>query len=61
MPQLGISIFYQYYGYLPYWSTQFQWLTANFSVLCISLILMFVSPNLQHFFRQSLSLQNEIV
>jgi len=57
MPQLGISIFYQYYGYLPYWSTQFQWLTATFSVLCVSVILMVVSPNLQKIFRQSLSSQ----
>jgi hypothetical protein len=53
MPQVGIGIFYQYYGYLPYWSTQFQWLTATFSVLCVAVILMFVSPNLKNSFRQS--------
>jgi hypothetical protein len=55
LPQIGISIFYQYYGYLPYWSTQFQWLTATFSVLCVAVILMFVSPNITNFFRQSFS------
>jgi hypothetical protein len=61
MPQLGICIFYQSFGYLPYWSTQFQWLTATFAVFCVSVILIFVSPNLQNFFRQSLSLQNEMM
>jgi hypothetical protein len=61
MPQLGISICYQVFGYLPYWSTQFQWLTAIVSIFCISVILIFVSPNLQNFWRRSLSSRNRIV
>ncbi|CAF1049447.1 unnamed protein product [Adineta ricciae] len=60
LPQLSISIFYQIYGYLPYWSTQFQWLTATFSVFCISVIIIFVSPNLHTFWKKSPSSQNEI-
>lgn len=61
LPQLGISIFYQFYGYLPYWSTQFQWLTATFSIFCVSVTLMFVSPNLKFFFRKSCSSKNKIM
>lgn len=61
MPQLGISIFYRFVGYLPYWSTQFQWLTATFSVFCISVILIFVSPNLQKFCREVFISKNPIV
>jgi len=60
LPQLGLSISSQYFGYLPYWSTQFQWLTATFSVFCIACILMFVSPNLQNIFRRSSSSQNDM-
>jgi hypothetical protein len=61
MPQLGISLHYQYFGYLPFWSTQFQWLTATFSILSVAVILIFLSPNLQRFWRKSLSSDNEIV
>jgi hypothetical protein len=45
MPTLGISLFSQFSGYLPYWSTQFQWLSATFSICCVSVILIFVSSN----------------
>jgi hypothetical protein len=46
VPTLGISLFFQFFGYLPYWSTQFQWLTATFSICVVSIVLIFVSPNL---------------
>jgi hypothetical protein len=52
IPTLGISLFSQFSGYLPYWSTQFQWLTATFSISVVSVILIFVSPNLQKFWKQ---------
>jgi hypothetical protein len=59
MPTLGISLFFQFFGYLPFWSTQFQWLTAAFSMCIISTILIFVSPNLQNFWepRRNVNLQ----
>jgi hypothetical protein len=52
MPTLGISLFSQFSGYLPYWSSQFQWLSATSSICCVSVILIFVSPNLQKFWKQ---------
>jgi hypothetical protein len=60
MPQLGISIFYQYAGYLPYWSTQFQWFTATFSICCVSIISIFVSPNLKKILKRSFLSKTEI-
>jgi branched-subunit amino acid permease len=51
MPTLGINLYFQFSGYLPFWSTQFQWLTASFSMCIISMILIFVSPNLQNFYK----------
>ena len=61
LPQMGIGIYHHYSGFLPSWATQFQWLTATFSVLCVAVIMMVISPNLQNFFRQSFSSQNEII
>ena len=51
LPTLGISIFYQIYGFLPLWSTQFQWLTATFSMSCVAIILLVVSPELEKFWK----------
>ncbi|CAF0983486.1 unnamed protein product [Adineta steineri] len=52
MPTLGISLFFQISGYLPLWSTQFQWLTATFSIFTVSVILIFVSPNIPKFWKR---------
>ncbi|CAF4325475.1 unnamed protein product, partial [Adineta steineri] len=52
MPTLGISLFFQISGYLPLWSTQFQWLTATFSIFAVSVILIFVSPNIPKFWKR---------
>lgn len=52
LPTLGISIFYQIYGYLPVWSTQFQWFTATFSISCVSIILLLVSPDFDKFWKR---------
>jgi hypothetical protein len=60
MPTLGISLFSQFFGYLPYWSTQFQWLTATFSISVVSVILIFVSPNLKKFWKQRHPRQNAV-
>jgi hypothetical protein len=48
LPTLGISLFYQFSGYLPYWSSQFQWLSATFPICIVSVLLIFVSPNLKN-------------
>lgn len=52
LPTLGISLFSKIYGFLPYWSTQFQWLTATFSIACVSIILLLVSPDLDKFWKR---------
>ena len=46
LPTLGISLFYQLSGYLPFWSTQFQWLTTTISMCCVSMMMLLVSPDL---------------
>ena len=58
MPSLAISLLPQFVGYLPYWSTQFQWLTATFSICMVAVILIFVSPNLPKFWKAPRPTQN---
>ena len=52
LPTLGISVFYQVFGYLPYWSTQFQWLTATMSMCCVSIMMLLVSPDLEKLWKR---------
>ncbi|UJR26705.1 hypothetical protein I4U23_008021 [Adineta vaga] len=47
MPAFGIGLYVQFSGHLPFWSTQFQWFSATFSMLIVSVILIFISPNLR--------------
>ncbi|CAF1544897.1 unnamed protein product [Adineta ricciae] len=49
MPAFSIGLYFQFTGHLPYWSTQFQWLSATFAMLIVSIILIFVSPNVPKF------------
>lgn len=61
MPTLGISLYSQWTGDVPFWATQFQWLTATFSMCVVSIILIFISPNLQSFWQPSLSEQRVLL
>jgi hypothetical protein len=60
VPTLGISLFFQFSGYLPYWSTQFQWLTATFSICVVSIVLIFVSPSSPKFRKRPHEIRNVI-
>ena len=53
LPTLGISLFYQLFGYLPFWAVQFQWLTVIVAVCCVSLIQVVISPTWEIFSRRS--------
>ena len=61
MPTLGISLYSQWTGYLPFWATQFQWLTATFAMCIISVILIFVSPNLRQFWKSPHPIQTTLL
>ncbi|CAF2641300.1 unnamed protein product [Rotaria sp. Silwood2] len=52
MPTLVIGLCFQFFEHLPYWLTQFQWFTATFSLCSISVVLIFVSPNLQKLWKR---------
>ncbi|CAF1533923.1 unnamed protein product [Adineta steineri] len=52
MPTLVIGLCFQFFEHLPYWLTQFQWFTATFSLCSISVVVIFVSPNLQKLWKR---------
>lgn len=61
LPTLGISLYSQLTGYLPFWATQFQWLTATFSMCVVSVIFIFVSPHSKRFWKSSSPFQTKLL
>ena len=61
MPTLGISLYSRLTGYVPFWATQFQWLSATFAMCVVSIILIFISPNLKNFWKSSLPKQRALL
>ncbi|UJR11265.1 hypothetical protein I4U23_015447 [Adineta vaga] len=43
-PSVILLFIYIGTGYVPWWSSQVQWLVLSFSIACVSVLLLFVSP-----------------
>ena len=47
LPHVLIPIIYAVFGYIPWWTSPFEWLTTIFSLGCVSILQMFITPHLK--------------
>ncbi|CAF0963939.1 unnamed protein product [Adineta steineri] len=48
IPSTIILSIYNFTGYLPWWSSQIQWLVFITSIMCVTIVLAFISPHIRH-------------
>jgi hypothetical protein len=48
IPSTIILLIYNFTGYLPWWSSQIQWLVFSLSITSVSIVLALVSPHVRN-------------
>ncbi|CAF1135816.1 unnamed protein product [Adineta steineri] len=48
IPSTIIFLINQFTGYLPWWSSQIRWLSYVLSMICVTIILAFISPHIRN-------------